>query len=174
MSVPARRKVSVSSVGRTWRTSRLGTGAAIILTLIITLMAGVGWLYALRGLDWFAGGPSIHDSLPLLQLAGRDAQPLDRVAVVWLAAGLVAGVALIRLPRLRRGALAAGVALVALLLDSQVSFSVTRNVSLGHALFSRDPGLGPWLEGVLFTVGCLLPGRFRSPGLPRRSPGSSF
>ncbi len=168
MSVPARRKLSVSSVGRVWRTSRLGTGAAIILTLLATLLAGVGWLYALRGLGWLSGGPKISDSLPLLQLSGRDAQPLERVVVAWLAAGLVAGVVLRRLPRSGRAAAAGVIGLVVLLLASQASFSATRNVSFGHALFSRTPGLGPWLEAGMFTVGCLLPGRASRPDLQGR------
>lgn len=101
----------------------------------------------------------MHDALPLLQLAQRDTQPLPRVLVAWLAAGLVAGGALLKLPRFRRTAAAGPLALALLLLASQGSFALTRNLNLGHELFTRVPGLGPWLEAGLFTLGCLLPGR---------------
>jgi hypothetical protein len=149
-------------------------GAALILILLAALLSGVGWLYVLRGLGWLGGGPSIGDSLPLLQLAGRDAQPLERVAVAWLAAGLAAGLALRGAPRPRRALAAGGVGLFVLLLVSQASFSATRNVSFGHALFSRSPGLGPWLQSALFTVGCLLPGRsVRQLGLRRGKDGDA-
>lgn len=146
-------------VGRGPGVKWIGGGAAIVLTLLVALLAGFGWLYVLRGLGWFGVGPSIGDSLPLLQLSGRDSQPLERVLVAWLGAGLTAGVALRRLPRPWRAAVAGIVGLVLLLLASQASFSVTRNVSFGHALFSRSPGLGPWVEAAVFTIGCLLPGR---------------
>jgi hypothetical protein len=128
----------------------------LIVGLLAALLAGIGWVYALRGLDWLGGGPPIGDSLPLLQLSGRDAQPLERVVVAWLAAGLVAGIALSRLPRPRRAAAVGVIGLVLLLLAAQASFSATRNVSFGHAIFSHSPGLGPWLEAALFTVGSLL------------------
>jgi hypothetical protein len=171
VSVEARPKAGeTGSVGRGWGTRSLGTGVSVALTLLAALLAGLGWLYVLRGLDWLSVGPSIHDSLPLLQLAGGDAQPLGRVVIAWLAAGLVAGVVLVRLPRRRRGAVGAILGLVLLLLASQASFSVTRNVNFGHALFSRAPGLGPWLEAGLFAVGCLLPGRALGPGF--ESPAS--
>lgn len=150
----------------------LSARMTILLALIAALLSGVGWLYALRGLGWLGGGPSIGDSLPLLQLAGRDGQPLERVVVAWLAAGLAAGWGLRHLPRARRGLVAGGVGLLLLLLASQASYSATRNVSFGHALFSRSPGPGPWLQAALFTVGCLLPGRtFRELRLRRGEDG---
>jgi hypothetical protein len=46
---------------------------------LIVAAASVGLLYHLRHLRWLAIGPRIPDSLPLLQLAGFDGQPLARV-----------------------------------------------------------------------------------------------
>ena len=139
-----------------------GTGARGALTvavLLAGLLAGLGWLYVLRGLGWFAIGPGVRDSLPLLQLAGFDLQPLGRVVVAWLAAGVVAGVALVRVPRPRRALLAGVLGIVLLLFASQVSYALTRNLRLSDVVWSRHPGVGPWLEGLLFVVGCVLPGR---------------
>ena len=133
-------------------------GALMTLVLIAALPAGVGWLYVLRGLDWFAVGPSVHDSLPLLQLAGFDGQPLALVAVAWLAAGVMAGVVLARVPRLWRALLVGALALVLLLFASQASFALARNLRLSDVLWSRRPGTGPWVEGLLFAAGCALPG----------------
>jgi hypothetical protein len=79
---------------------------AATLVLVASLLAGIGWLYGLRGLGWFAVGPRLGDSLSLLQLAGFDHQPLLRVALAWLPAGVVAGVGLRGLPRGRRAAIA--------------------------------------------------------------------
>lgn len=144
----------------------------MLSALVGGLVAGVGWLYLLRGLGWFALGPPVGDSLPLLQLAGYDSQPLARVIVAWLAAGLVAGLVLVRMPRLRRVAVIGIPGLVLLLLASQASFALTRNVRLSDVIWTRHPGTGPWLEGVVFAVGCLLPGlgfvRLADLGLGRR------
>jgi hypothetical protein len=135
-----------------------GTGVAGALAgLVGGLVAGVGWLYLLRELGWFALGPRVGDSLPLLQLAGYDAQPLGRVVVAWLAAGLVAGLAVARMPRVRRLAVIGIPALVLLLLASQASFALARNVRLSDVVWSRHPGTGPWLEALLFSLGCLIP-----------------
>lgn len=145
--------------GRTARGLGIGgRGALTVAVLLAGLLAGLGWLYVLRGLGWFAFGPGVRDSLPLLQLAGFDLQPLGRVVVAWLAAGVVAGVALVRIPRPRRALLAGVLGIVLLLFASQASYALTRNLRLSDVVWSRHPGLGPWLEGLLFAVGCALPG----------------
>lgn len=162
MTVKAERKVGVrwAIPHRGW-IGALGTGATFTVAVVAALLTGFGWLYALRGLGWFSGGPGIPDALPLLQLAGRDTQPFMRVSIAWLAAGLAAGAMLARIPRLRRAAPAAAMAVILLLLASQVSFALTRNQRLGEVLLSRGPGIGPWLEAALFAAGCALPGAFR-------------
>jgi hypothetical protein len=134
-----------------------GAVGAVILVLV-SLLAGYGWLYLLRGLGWLTGGRMIGDALPLLQLAGFDRQPLARVIVAWLLAGLIAGAGLIRMAPLQRVALAGPVALIALLLASQVAYALTRNLRLSDVIFGRRPGLGPVLEAAVFGVGCALYG----------------
>jgi hypothetical protein len=135
-----------------------GRGAGTALVLVLGLAAGIGWLYALRGLGWLDTGPRVRDALPLLQLPGLDAQPLARVAVAWVAAGAVAAVPMIRLGRARRALIAWAVATALLLLASQASFALARNLRFDQVVWNRGPGLGPWLEGVLFALGCALPG----------------
>lgn len=143
---------------------RRGTGVAgetlaLLAVVVVGLLAGLGWLYVLRGLNWLTSGPRIGDSLPLLQLAGFDAQPLLRVVVAWLLVGLLAGVALSWIPRWRRTVFAGLLAFVLLLIASQASYALARNLRFSDIAFTRAPGAGPWLEALLFTVGCALPGR---------------
>jgi hypothetical protein len=134
--------------------------------IVAALLSGIGWLYVLRGLGWFTIGPNVRDSLPLLQLAGFDVQPLGRVLVAWAAAGLVAGAALVRVPRLWRGVLIGTVGILLLLLASQASFALTRNLRLSDVVWSRSPGTGAWVEGLVFAAAAMLPGSIA--WLPRR------
>jgi hypothetical protein len=134
-----------------------GNAVAGMVIVLAALLAGTGWLYVLRGLHWFTIGPRLSDSLPLLQLAGFDGQPLVRVVIAWLLAGVLAGVALIRVPRLRRSLFAGVLCLLVLLLAAQVSYALARNLRLSAVLFDRSPGLGPVVEGLMFTLGCCLP-----------------
>lgn len=136
-----------------------GESAGFVLAVFIGLLAGDGWLYVLRGAGWFASGPNVGDSLPLLQLAGFDGQPLLRVVVAWLLAGVLVGVVTVRIPALRRGAAGGSLALVLLLLASQASYALARNLRFGAVVFSRAPGSGPWLEALAFAIGCALPRR---------------
>ena len=73
----------------------------------VASIAGVGWTYVLRQDGLLGAGPKVSDALPLLQLAGADAQPLTRVAVAWLLAGLMSGLAMYRWRRIRRHCLPA-------------------------------------------------------------------
>jgi hypothetical protein len=143
------------------RVLRLSSAVGALLAVIAGLLGGLGWLYFLRGLHWFSAGPQVPDALPLLQLAGTDRQPLLRVVIAWLLAGVLTGLVLARLPRIRRVIVVALLALIVLLVASQASHALTRNIRFGSTLFSRVPASGPWLEAVLFTAGCLVPGRLR-------------
>lgn len=142
---------------------RLRRGAAAVggaiyalLAVVVGIAIGYGWLYALRGLGWFGAGPSIGDSLPLLQLAGFDGQPLGRVIAAFVLAGLILGVALSAQGRWRRVAAVGPLSLVALLLASQASYALTRNLRFSDVAFSRRPGLGPIIEALVLTAGCAL------------------
>ena len=139
------------------RTASGGARAALTaVVLLLGLLAGLGWLYVLRGLGWLAAGPPVRDALPLLQLAGFDRQPLARVCVAWLLAGLVTALALRWISRPRRAALAATAGILLLLVASQASFALTRNLKFSEVVWSRRPGFGPVLEALLFATGCAL------------------
>jgi hypothetical protein len=142
------------------------------VVIVAGLLAGTGWLYVLRGLHWLDVGPRISDALPLLQLASSDGQPLLRVVVAWILGGALTGVALAEVAPLRRAAVALVMALVVLLLISQASYAVARNVAFSSTVFSRTPGLGPTLEACAFALGCWLArpvDRGQRPGARRRS-----
>lgn len=160
--IPAAVPVIGNRVTRVLRSAARGAGAGLVV--VVALVAAVGWLYVLRGTRSFVAGPNVNDSLPLLQLAGFDAQPLLRVAVAFLPAGIVAGVALRRFGRISRAMIAAVLGAALLLFASQVSFALARNLRLGDVVWSRGPGLGPGLEAALFGIGCLLPAQLRGAG----------
>jgi hypothetical protein len=156
---------------RTRRVLRaLAGGSGSTLMLLLALLTGTGWLYVLRGLRLFALGPGVGDSLPLLQLAGFDGQPLARVAVAWLLAGALFGVVLIRVDPLPRAIVAGAVGVLLLLFASQAAYALAQNLRLSHVLWSRLPGFGPWLEGLLFAAGSALPRPL--PGSQRLRPGA--
>jgi hypothetical protein len=144
--------------------------------VLLGLLAGFGWVYVLRGLGWLGAGPRVGDTLPLLQLAGFDGQPLLRVVVGWLLAGGLAGLLLIRIRPGRRAVIAGLLGLLALLLASQAATALARNLRFGDVLVHRAPGLGPWLEALGFAVGCWLPRRLvgRPQGLGSRQGSGRF
>ena len=143
-----------------------------MVIVVAGLLAGTGWLYVLRGLHWLRLGPRVADALPLLQLAASDGQPLVRVVVAWVLAGALTGVALAEVTPYRRATLALAVGLAVLLLASQASYALARNVAFSSTVFSRTPGLGPVIEACAFALGCWLPrtaDRGQRPGARRRS-----
>lgn len=130
----------------------------MVIVVFAGLLAATGWLYVLRGLHWFGGGPSVSGALPLLQLAGSDGQPVLRVVVAWVLGGVVTGVALGALTPGRRVVIALALGLVLLLVGSQAAGALTRNLPFWHVLSTGSPGAGPVLEAVAFAAGCGLPG----------------
>ncbi len=131
----------------------------VLLAVLIGLLTGFGWLYLLRHAGLLRAGPKVGDSLPLLQLAGLDSEPLPAVVAAWILAGGLTGVATVRLSPGRR-ALAAGlIALALLMLASQASYALTRNLRFSDVLLHRTPGTGPWLEALVFALACALPRR---------------
>ncbi len=136
-----------------------GAAAIAFLVALLGVLVGIGWLYVWRGWRWFGVGPRIGDSLPLLQLAGFDGQPLLRVLLAWvLAGGLagagLAGIGLRGMGRVRGSALTLALALALLLLAAQASYALTRNLRFATVLFSHPPGPGPFLESLAFATGC--------------------
>jgi hypothetical protein len=152
LSVPApARRPAVLAVA--WRVA-----AAVGVMLVVTL-AGVGWLYLLRAIDVLAVGPRVSEALPLQRLAGSDAQPLLRVVVAWLPAGVVAGVALRALGVRGRGwrAVAAGLPCALLLVAfGAAADAITETDPLGAHLGAQLGRVAIWLAAALVALGAAL------------------
>ena len=133
-------------------------GVATALLLVVSVFAGIGLLYALRGLGWAAVGPPVPDSVPLLALAHHAAQPLARVAIAWLATGAAFGILTAWIAPRRRVLVALLPALILLLLASDASFALSENLRLSGVLWGRVPPSGAWVEALLFAVGAAIPG----------------
>lgn len=137
-------------------------GTLTTLTVLVGLLGGLGWLWELYKQRLLRSGPVVGDALPLLQLAAVDSQPLLRVAIAWVAVGLVIGIALRRYDRVPRAAIAGGVAAVFLWFDSQASNALTRNLRFSDVLAHRSVGAGVWIEAAIFAAACAL-----APARPR-------
>jgi hypothetical protein len=130
-------------------------GAALLL--LVSVLVGIGLLYALRGLGWLPLAPRVPDSLPLLVLAHHDAQPLARVAFAWLATGVAFGVLTAWISPRRRALVALLAALILLLLASDASLALADNLRLSSVLSARVPPAGAWVEALLFAAGAAIP-----------------
>jgi hypothetical protein len=148
----------LASSGRRRAATLAARQLGFVAIVLLGVLTGFGWTYVLRGLGWLSAGPRIGDSLPLLQLAGFDGQPLLRVVIAWLLAGGLAGLLLVRVRPGRRAMIAGLTGLVLLLLCAQGANALTRNLRFSDVLLHRAPGAGPWLEAVCFAIGCFLPG----------------
>lgn len=149
-------------------------GLAFLLALLLVAVCGFGWLYFLRGIGWFAAGPSVGDALPLLQLAGFDPQPLLRVIIAWLAAGVIAGLLTWRIAPGRRAIAFALLGALILFAASQGAYALARNLRFTDVLFGHLPGSGAFVEAAVLAAGSYLPGgvvgrRQRSAAAPGRS-----
>jgi hypothetical protein len=132
--------------------------------VVAVTAGGVGWLYLLFQAGALPAGPRVDGALPLQQLAGNDAQPLARLAVAWLPAGLGAGVALAGLTALGRPArslVVAAIASILLVAAGAVSDAIALNdrvvPQLGHQLTRA----GTWVAVGLLVIGSLPAGRWR-------------
>lgn len=136
---------------------------AAYLISFAALFAGVGILYLIRG-PVLAAGPNVPGALPLEQLAGQDAQPLLHLALAWVPAGFVAGLALVSLTRLgaiARTASLAALAALALLLAGAVADSIAVNDPLSPHLAPQLTRGGTWIAVALFAIGSLCAGWVR-------------
>jgi hypothetical protein len=129
--------------------------AALLLGLLAA-GAGIGLLYLLRSAHIAGSGPNVAGALPLEQLAGADAQPLVRLALAWLAVGVVTGALLAAFTRTSRVLtllLAAIVAQAVLIVSAGVSDAVAYDLPLMSRL---DPPLhdaGTWLAVAFLLIG---------------------
>jgi hypothetical protein len=127
--------------------------------VLAAVAGGIGWLYALRHVDLLKAGPRLADALPLQRLAGGAGQPLARVVVAWLPAGLVAGIGVGLVSRLRRPGRGLAVFVLALALVLAVaaaSDSVTHSESIRHHLHQQPHRAATWLAAGLMALGAAL------------------
>ena len=132
---------------------------AVVVVVIAAVAAGIGWLYALRHVALLRMGPRLTDALPLQRLAGGAAQPLGRVVAAWLPAGLVAGVGIGLVSRLRRPARALAVFVLALALVlavSAASDALTHNEPIRQHLHEQPHRAAAWLAAGLMALGAAL------------------
>lgn len=146
------------------RRRRVGAAAAAVSVALLTVIAAIGWLYLLSRSHALAAGPPLRDALPLQRLAGGAAQPAMRVAVVWLAGGLVAGVALRAAGlRSRAGRAVTVLVLVGALLVAlgMAADAITASEPLGRHLGPQLHRPATTLAAVLAALAAALPGRRR-------------
>lgn len=138
----------------------LGSGVAGFVVVLATALAGIGWLYTLRKTGALDAGPRLHEALPLQRLAGDAAQPVLRLVVAWLPAGLVAGLALRAVGfRHRVVRVLWAFALTAVLLGAAgaASDAITASESLGRHLSAQPGRVAIWLAAALVAAGAAIP-----------------
>jgi hypothetical protein len=134
---------------------------------LLAVCAGMGWLYLLREAGALDAGPRLSGALPLEQLARGDDQPLLRVAVAWVPAGVAAGFALAWATGWGRGRRALAVGLlgfVVLFATGAVSDAVAVNETVVSKLDGQFSHGGIWIEVACLVIGSLLIGRWSSAG----------
>src|SRR6266513_1215656 len=143
---------------------RVVAGIALVL---LAVCAGMGWLYLLREAGELDAGPRLSGALPLEQLARGDDQPLLRVAVAWVPAGVAAGVALAWATgwgRLGRTMAIGLLAFVVLFVSGAVSDAVAVNETVVSKLGDQFSHGGIWIEVVCLVIGSLSIGRRTAAG----------
>jgi hypothetical protein len=137
-----------------------GRALALAATGLAVVLGGLGWLFLLRGAGVLSAGPGLAEALPLQRLAGGATQPLLRLVVAWLPAGLVAGALLARAGFARRWARAAlmfvlGAGLLILL--GGVSDAITESDPLGSHLGAQPGRAAIWVAAALLAAGAAIP-----------------
>ena len=138
----------------------------IVLTvcaLLALIAAGVGWLYLLRDASALAVGPSVPEALPLQRLAHGDAQPLLRLVVAWLPAGLVAGWLLRPVSPVLRATIAFACVFAVLIVAGAALDGVTASETLMHHLGDQPSRAATWIAAGLVALGSLV-----IPSVPRQ------
>jgi hypothetical protein len=135
--------------------------------VLLAVCAGMGWLYLLREAGALDAGPRLFGALPLEQLARGDDQPLLRVTVAWVPAGVAAGVALAWATgwgRLGRTITVGLLGFAVLFATGAVSDAVAVNETVASKLGGQFSHGGIWVEATCLVIGSLLIGRRSSAG----------
>jgi hypothetical protein len=137
---------------------------------LLTAPAAIGILYLLRSFAALSVGPEVTGSLPLQQLAHGEAQPFLHVLVAWVPAGLVAGLLLRHLGRVRPApglAALAAVVFALLIVAGAGADAVAVSEHFGPHLGAQFHRTGTWV-----AVTCLLVGAGIAWWWPARPQGS--
>ena len=133
--------------------------AGVLLVVLAAVVAGIGWLYALRHVHALRLGPKLTDALPLQRLAGGASQPLGRMVVAWLPAGIAAGIGIGLVSHLRRPGRALAVfisALVLVVVAAAASDALTHNEPVRRHLHEQPHRAAAWLAAGLMALGAVL------------------
>jgi hypothetical protein len=123
---------------------------------VVAVCAGVGWLYLLRDSAVLDAGPYVKGALPLEELASAGAQPLLRMALAWLPAGIAAGVALGVLTRMRPawvGVACTALGFVILGVTTTGSEALIHNERVSNHIGGALGRPGLWTAVALIAVG---------------------
>lgn len=134
--------------------------ATIAGAALLTSLAGIGWLYLLHRGAVLGAGPLVHGALPLQRLAGGAAQPVSRLLVAWLPAGVAAGVVLRwggwRRRWVRAVVLFAACAVLLLALGAAAD-AVTASEPLAPHISPQLGRVATWLAAALVGAGAAIP-----------------
>ncbi len=143
-----------------------GRTLALAATGLAVVLGGLGWLFLLRGAGVLSAGPALAEALPLQRLAGGAAQPLARLVVAWLPAGLVAGALLARAGFARRwvrAALMLSVGAALLMALGGFADAITESDPLGSHLAAQPGRAAIWAAAGLLAAGAAIPRARRRP-----------
>ena len=141
---------------------------------MVAPVAGVGLLYLLRNAGVAHAGPRPAGALPLEQLDGTDGQPLARMALAWLPAGVAAGAVLGAFTRGSRQLVLAALTVVAggvLFLSAAASDAVANNEPFSQDLATPLSAAGVWVSLVLLVIGAAIGERLAA--VSRRAPSAA-
>lgn len=145
------------------------------LVALLAVVGATGVLYLLREARIVGVGPEVHGALPLQQLAGGEAQPLGRMILAWVPAGLVGGLALSGIAGVRRlpGLACLLVLVIAVLVAAGAAAdAIAVSDPVAPHLGPRLGSAATWVATLGFLTGSLAgwpPRRRRSPGAPAPS-----
>ena len=130
-----------------------------VLTAVLVVAGGVGWMALLAHVAPLGVGPPVPGALPLQRLAGGEAQPLVRVLFAWIGAGLAMRAVLASAPRggLPRAATAAIVGAVTLVAVGGVQDAVTASEPLAGHLLPQVTHAGLWVAVAVLAACALIP-----------------
>jgi hypothetical protein len=117
----------------------------------------VGWMDLLRRSGLLGFGPLVGGALPLEQLAREDAQPLARVVVAWVPAGLLAGALLARRPPVVRALVVAVVFWVVLVTVGAMSDAAAISESIQSHVPAQLSRAGTWVEVGIGALTAMVP-----------------